>query len=428
MVAFATPGGTVTEEAFNVLVDEMMDSLQVTPWDGVLLALHGAAVSANHRDADGEVISRARLQLGADVPIALALDLHANVSSRMIESSTVTTLYRTNPHLDAQERALECGTLLLRTIRGEIDPVPALETPPLTINILRQETVEEPMASLFRALEESLRAEGILTASIAMGYPYADVAEMGMTFLAYHDGNAGSAAEAARALATLAWQRREEMQGTAVSITEALERAARASRHPVVLLDVGDNVGGGSPGDSTVILAAARELGVRSYLQTICDGAAVDSCIAAGLGARIQVPVGGKGDELHGQAIDFEGRVRLIADGRFEDLRPTHGGFRYFDGGPTVVLEGEDDYTLVLTTNPVINSTVEQFYSHGVKPETKQVVVAKGVVSPRPAFTPIAAEIIAVDTPGCTTANLNRLTYAHRRRPLYPFESDVTYD
>jgi len=194
-----------------------------------------------------------------------------------------------------------------------------------------------------------------------------------------------------------------------------------------VLMDVGDNIGGGSPADSTILLEAAQRLGVRRYLQTLRDPDAVSTCVAAGVGATVSLEVGGKTDDLHGRPVVVTGTVRRISDGRFEEPTPIHGGFRFFDGGPTVVLETTDDHTLVLTTRLIGNTSIQQMYSVGVRPEAMHVVVAKGVVSPRPAYEPIAAQIVLVNTPGVTTSDLSRFTYSHRRRPLYPFEVDAEY-
>jgi len=268
----------------------------------------------------------------------------------------------------------------------------------------------------------------MLTASVIEGYPYADVADMGMAFLAVHDGDPAAARDAARWLAHRAWERRADFVGDAPSPTEALKAAAAAPRGPVVLMDVGDNIGGGSAADSTVLLAEARRLGIRSFLQTLYDPEAVARCVAAGVGADLTLRVGAKTDHLHGEPVEVTGHVRLISDGCFEEHRPIHGGGRYFNGGTTVVLETTDEHTLVLTSRRIGNTSIEQMYSLGIRPEEKKVVVAKGVVSPRPAYQPIAAEIILVNTPGVTTADLSFFTYQHRRRPLFPFEAAAEYE
>ncbi|HET6314841.1 MAG TPA: M81 family metallopeptidase, partial [Chloroflexota bacterium] len=279
------PIGTITADAFERIVGEMIELLRDNgPWDGVLLALHGAAVSEDYPDADGEIAARVRAAVGADVPVGLSIDMHANISQKMVDNVTATVVYRTNPHLDPRPRARECADIIVRAIRGDIRPLQALEMPPVAINIVKQFTGEEPMRSLVGDVEQVLTRRGMLSASVAEGYPYADVVEMGMSFLAVHDGDAAAAREAAEWLAGRAWERRAEFVGDTPGPEEALRQAIAASRGPVVLMDVGDNIGGGSPGDSTVLLAAAQRLGVRRYLQTLFDPEAVAACVAAGAG------------------------------------------------------------------------------------------------------------------------------------------------
>jgi microcystin degradation protein MlrC len=228
-------------------------------------------------------------------------------------------------------------------------------------------------------------------------------------------------------MARRAWDKRTQFVAATPTADEALLAAMAAPRGPVVLMDVGDNIGGGSPADSTILLEAAQRLGVRSYLQTLRDPEAVMACVRAGVGSTVTLQVGAKTDDRHGRPVTVTGTVRCISDGRFEEPTPVHGGFRFFNGGTTVVLETVDDHTLVLTSRLVGNTSIQQMYSVGVRPESKKVVVAKGVVSPRPAYEPIAAQIVLVNTPGVTTSDLSRFEYQHRRRPLYPFEPEATY-
>jgi microcystin degradation protein MlrC len=153
----------------------------------------------------------------------------------------------------------------------------------------------------------------------------------------------------------------------------------------------------------------------------------VAACVEAGVGQTIRLHVGAKTDPYSGSPVLVTGRVKLISDGKWEDPRPTHGGWRFFDGGTMVVLETTDDHTIVLTSKRVGNTSIQQMYSVGIRPEDKKVVIAKGVASPRPAYQPIASRIILVNTPGLTTAGLTFFDYKHRRHPLYPFEPDATY-
>ena len=429
-LTFANTGpiGTITKEAFDRIIGELLYRLRDDgPWDGVLLSLHGAAVSEEYPDADGEITARVRALVGLNVPVGMTLDLHANVTQKMIENTTVATFYRSNPHLDPRPRALECAELIVQTIRGEIRPVQALEMPPVVINIVKQFTGEEPMASVIRDCEDAIQRPEILTASVAQGYPYSDVEEMGMSFLAVSDGDEPAARDAARWMAQRAWEMREQFVVDTPSADEALQMAVAAESGPVVLMDVGDNIGGGSSADSTIILEAAKRLGVKSYLQSLYDPEAVAVCVESGIGSRITLAVGGKTDDMHGSPVEVSGTVRVITDGLYEDPTPTHGGFRYFDGGTSVVLETEDDHTILLTSKRSMNTTREQMYSAGIVPERYKVVVAKGVVSPRPAYEPIASRIVLVNTPGVTTSDLSFFEYHRRRTPLYPFEEDARY-
>jgi microcystin degradation protein MlrC len=422
------PMGTITSEAFETLVGRMLTALaDQGPWDAILIALHGAAVSEGHRDADGEILDRVRELVGDDVPIGVTFDMHANVSARMVERATVVNTYMTNPHLDARIRARESAELLFRAARGEITPVIALETPPLVVNILRQGTDDSPMRELIALAREEAARPGVLSVSVTEGFPYADVEEMGMAFLAVTDGDAELARDVARRLARAAWDIRADLDGAGVPIDDALRSAATATAGPVVLLDVGDNVLGGSPADSTHVLAAAQRLGIGGVFHSLCDPASVEICHSVGLGATVELEVGGKTDDLHGAPVRIRGVVRHLDDGRFEDAGPTHGGRRFYDAGPRAVVDTDDDHTLLLTSRPMGNTSRQELVSAGIDPLRQPIIVAKGVQSPRGAYEPIAAEVIQLNSPGCTSADVTVLEYRHRRRPMFPFEPDAQY-
>jgi microcystin degradation protein MlrC len=422
-----TPMGAMTREAIEHIMDRCLAALRAKgPWDAVLLPQHGAAVSDPYPDADGEYIRRVRDLVGPRVPIGVALDMHANVSRQMVESADVTTVYQTNPHVDARAQALLCARLIIRQACGEIRPRTALRMPRVLVNILNQGTSDKPMSDLLAIAAEQRKRKGVLSVSVVEGYPYADVTEMGMSFIAVTDNDPALADEIAGKLADAAWSMREALNTGGTPIEAALARARAATAGPVVLFDVGDNVGGGSPGDSTHILHAARRLGIADMLQAIGDAAAVRACAAVGIGGRVELAVGGKTDDRHGAPFAIKGVVSALSDGRYEETGPVHGGFRFFNDGPSAAVKSDDGYTLVLTTHAGGSSSLQQFRALGIEPTKMKIVIAKGVHSPRPAMEPIAREMIWVASPGVTTADLATFTYRSRRVPLFPLERDAT--
>jgi microcystin degradation protein MlrC len=421
-----TPMGALTAEARKNIFERILGALKRSgPWDGVLLALHGAAVAEDCDDPEGALIAAVREQVGPTVPIGVTLDMHANVSQRMIELADVTTVYQTNPHIDARDQALRCARLLLDRVAGRIQPCAALAQPPLVVNILNQGTDEAPMFLLLARAAELQRRPGVLSVSVVEGYPYADVPDMGMSFLAITDGQPQLAREIADDLAALAWSQRAALNQGGLSIQQALEAALAGPPGPAVLFDVGDNVGGGSPGDGTHLLHAARQLRINSVLQALKDSDAVAACQAAGPGGRIDLMAGGREDDRHGAPLRVQARVLALSDGRYQATGPTHGGFSHYDDGPSASVLTDEGWGLVFSTLSSGTQSLEQFRHLGLEPADYRIIVAKGVHSPRPTVAPIAKAMYWVATPGVTTADLSTFVYRHRRRPMFPFEADA---
>jgi microcystin degradation protein MlrC len=424
MATFAVPGGTIKAEAFERIAGELLAVLKsALPLDGLLLALHGATVSENFPDADGEILSRARALVGADIPIINTLDLHANISPDMIRYSNATIAYRSNPHLDQEDRGKEAARLLARTLRAEVRPLQSLETPPMLIQACRQFTDEEPARRLYGVIDEVCHWPGILSASIAMGFYYSDVKEMGASFVAVADADPALARRAAQFLATRAWDMRSELVGQLPLPEEAVRIAAAAEQTPVVLMDVGDNVGGGSPGDSTILFAEVLRQKARNVLVILYDPECVKQCLVAGPGNLVDLMAGAKTDALHGAPVPVKGRVRTLSDGRYTDTQVRHGGWSDYDQGVTAVVETEDEHTLIFTSRRMAPMSLEQLISLGIHPERKRILIVKGVVAPRAAYQPVASRIIVTGTPGVTCDDPRQFQYQRRRVPLFPLES-----
>jgi microcystin degradation protein MlrC len=423
--ALATPAGMITSGALDALTGELFSELEMWgPYDGILAAAHGAAVSVLHADADAHWLGRLREAVGSDTPIVCTVDAHANLSQEMLDATDALISYRSNPHLDTHDRGLEAARLVVGAVRGEVRPTQVGVFPPVAINILQQGTTVEPCLPLYQLAEGLRGEEGVLSVSICLGFPYADVPEMGTSFNVVTDGDPGLAARAVGRLAAHLVARRDQFVPELVSPEEAVEKATD-SPGPVCLLDMGDNVGGGSAGDGTTLASVVYHRGGPKTFIALFDPEGVAAAWEAGAGSSIELEVGGKTDDLHGPPLPVRATVRGLHDGRWEESEVRHGGNPRFDMGDTAILETDGGLTVQLTSKRVAPFSLGQITSCGLDPAEFQILVAKGVHAPVPAYEPVCPTIIRVNTPGSTSADMLSLHFRHRRRPLFPFEDIV---
>jgi microcystin degradation protein MlrC len=431
LMASATPSGPVSAEAFELLVRELEDHLSNAPaLDGVLLALHGALVSERHPDGDGEIVQRLRSLMGSDFPIVVTHDLHANVSDRVVDASTALVIYKTYPHVDQRQRGLQAARLIARLIRGEIKIAQALSKPPLLLNIVRQNTNVEPMLGIMQAARALEKQPKVIAASVALGYQYADVFEIGPSAVVVTDGDPALARHEAQRLADLIWNTREQLTINLLDAAAAVRQAKESKQTPVVLVDMGDNIGAGSAGDSTFILQELLRQEAAGWVVVLADPEAVRQCERAAIGSRLTVQVGGKQDDLHGGPVEVTGHVRCLHDGKFVETEPRHGGQRYYDQGLTAMLEidglnVESPCLVVLTSARQVPFSLHQLLSLGIQPQRQKILVVKAAIAFRAAYEPIAGHIIEVDTPGLTAVNPAYFTYRHVRRPLWGLDAHL---
>ncbi len=426
--ARAMPYGTIEAHAADALVKSLFEALdRAGPLDGLLVAPHGAAVAEGEPDFDGFWLTRLRERFGTAFPIIGTLDLHANVSPRMIAACDALIAYRTNPHLDQRARGEAAAILMARTLRGEIRPTMAAAFPPLCVNIERQATAEPHWKPLLDLAERQRKLPGVLSNSLLYGFPYSDVPEMGAVTIAVTDGDPVLARECADGLADLWWGSRHDFVGQLIGVEEALLLAA-ALDGPICLLDMGDNIGGGSAADGTTLIHALRDSGLSPALAAICDPSAVKLAETAGVGARLKLTVGGRSDSLHGPPFTAEFTVLRIGAGTFGEPDARHGGIVAFDHGRTAVVRTDSGLTLLFNSIRTAPFSLNQLASAGIDPAAFRIIVAKGVHAPVAAYAPVCRHLIRVDTPGVTAADLGRFEYRNRRRPMFPLEESATYN
>ena len=313
LMASAMPAGRVTDDVFDRLTEMLIQHLKAAPkHEGLLLALHGAMVVESYPDGDGEVLRRLRDAFGRDFPIVVTLDQHTNASEQMVAESTALVIYKTTPHIDQRQRGLQAAELMMRILRGEITPTQALAKPPMLLNILYHVTSVPPMEPILTAAKQLEARPDILVANVALGYPYADVYEVGPAFVVVTDDNPQLAQTEADRLSDMLWSVRGQLTLDLPDAAQAVEQAIQSEQPPVILVEMGDNIGGGSPGDSTFILAELVRQGASGFAVVVYDPEAVQSCIQAGVGGMVSLEVGGKADNQHGDPVPIRGNVRLI--------------------------------------------------------------------------------------------------------------------
>lgn len=426
--ARALPFGTIEAAAFEKIVKMMLDELQSAgQLDGLLVAPHGATVAQSHPDADGDWLTQVRQFVGPKMPIIGTLDPHGNLSPEMVAATDALMSYRTNPHVDQEQRGLEAAELMVRTLKGQVSPVQAACFPPMVLNIERQCTSEPPLTEVVAQFEAVRSQSGVLAASLMLGFPYADVAEMGAASLVVTDGDVPLAQSLANRLGEAMWSRREGLAGSFISVEEAVTQA-RSLPGPICMLDMGDNVGGGSPGNGTWLAHELYRQKVGPSFICIYDPTAVVQADAVGAGARVRLAVGGKTDDMHGSPFQAAFNVKYVGDGKFSETQVRHGGFTGFDQGHMAIVETDDGLlTVMLTTRRTPPFSLRQLTAFGLDPKAFHVLVAKGVNAPLAAYQPVCPTILRVNTRGVTMADVTQLPYHHRRKPMFPFEVETTW-
>ena len=420
---FANPAGPVTEEAFEriaaCLIADLATAMDAAPLDGVYLDLHGAMVAEHFPDAEGELLRRARAVVGPDVPIAISLDPHANVTALMAEKADVIVPFRTYPHVDmkaAGARAMEL--LLARVARGTPWPYAFRQLDywtPLTM----QCTMVSPMADVLAERAKLAAGNGIVELGFCFGFPYADFPGCGMAITCYAEDQAQADA-AADTLKAYLDAHEADFAGGALPVEQGVARAIAASGQgkPVVIADTQDNPGGGGHGDTTGLLAELIRQDAPATLGMINDAESAEACHAAGEGAEIALKLGGKSD---GVPVHVQARVLRLTDGRFTCTGPMAAG-NPADLGPSALI-GIGRVKVLVVSRKMQALDQAMFRHAGIEPAAEQILALKSSVHFRADFQPIAQEVIVVAAPGPVVADPSSLPFAHlregvRRRPL----------
>ena len=415
--SFAEPAGLVSREAYETLRDEVLAQLRAAmPLDAVVLGLHGAMVADGYDDCEGDLIEQVRGIVGPAVPIGVELDPHCHMTRKRVANATLIICFKEFPHTDFVARGEEVVDLTLRAARGEIKPVMSLVDCRMIGSF---PTTMEPMRGFVDKISALEGKDGVLSISLAHGFPYADVPEMGARVLVVSDDRRADGDTLARALADEFFGMRGRTQPDYQTPDGAIDIALQESG-TVVVADPSDNPGGGAPGDSTMILRRLIERKVTNVaVAPIWDPIAVHMCFMAGVGGNLRLRFGGKTAPTSGQPIDALVKVtRLQRDATQTFVDAT------VPLGDCAAIEF-DGISVVLITKRTQALGSDLLTGMGVEIKGRKMVVVKSTNHFHAAFAPFASRVLYCDAGGPIPRDHRQVPYTRVQRPIWPLEEDV---
>jgi microcystin degradation protein MlrC len=423
--AKACSAGPLSRPGFERLASELLSAIrermQETPGvDALYFSLHGAMGAEHELDPEGYLLEEVRKLLGPDRPIVCSLDLHGILTARMLRQLTGLAVYHTYPHADFVDTGERAARLLLRILGGGVRPVMARVIVPALVRGPELMTKTGVYGEIIRTAQELERKESVLAAAMIIGNPFTDVPELCSQAVVVTDNAPTLAEKSALRLAKDFWAQRERMQARLTPLAEAIAEA-KTLTGPVTFTDAADAPSSGASGDSSAILAGLIEHGYPgTVLLPIVDAAAVRQAMAAGVGQRIPVALGGSLDPRF-TPVRLDVTVEMLSRGRFTfEFSGTPA-----DAGPTAVLLSKN-LTIIAMSRPVLLMDRSLFLAHGQDPRRFDLIVVKSPGAYARYFT-WAARNFVVDVPGATSANLLSLPYRHCRRPMFPLDPDATF-
>lgn len=428
VAAYAEPSGLVDGHAFDRIADIICDAV-ADGCDGVLLDLHGAMVTTDCDDGEGELLRRLR-RVAPDVPIGVALDFHANMTAAMVENCTVITGYRTYPHIDMYETGARCAETLFRVIEDGLRPRMIWGALPLLTCMMRQATLDGgPMVAPMNLAVAAEAAGDVLNASVFGGFALADIPHLALSAVIV-TGDAGFGEALLREILERAWASRADFQFTPEPVEQAIAVAAGLNAAPIIISDHSDNSGAGGPMDEMGVIREMLRQGLTNIAAgPVWDPQALAAMQAAGIGARITLAVGGRTDipalGLKGRPLDLTGTVKRLTDGKFRLSGEMMNGFPVDLGGTAVLDTGAMELIVCGERMEVYDP---QFLTHaGIDPAKKRFVALKSRQHFKAGFAGLAKHIVPAGCPNACYEDYLNFPFRNLTRPIYPLDPDCAW-
>lgn len=412
----ATPCSFVAKDAFERISSELLEKLSAAlPVDGIYLDLHGAMVCEHIDDGEGEILARMRDLVGLELPIFASLDLHANITERMVQMASAIDVYRTYPHVDMGETGYRTAKFLSQHIKHPQPLCKVFRQLGFLIPLNAGSTLMEPCQTIYQTLPKSI-SDSVPLVALACGFHLSDIHDAGPAVVAY-GYRAEDVEAAANDLAGLIDRHRHDFQKQVWSVDAGIAEAKRKlERHgrTIVIADTQDNPGGGGSGDTVGVLRSMLEHGLENGVFGVLN----DPSVAAkahdhGIGANLEIELGGKLGSLGGPPIRCRASVCALSDGHFTATGPMYHGAK-MEIGKTALLQIEG-IQAVVCSKAVQTADKELFRHIGIEPGHMDYVALKSSVHFRNDFTDIASQILVVAAPGEVFADPSLLSYRHLR-------------
>ena len=425
--AMANPSGKVHAAAYDVLTERIVSAAHGC--DAILLDLHGAMVAENSADGEGDLLVRVRAA-APGVPIGVALDLHGNITQKMVDHADVLVGFKTYPHVDMYETGVHAGRLLLAMLQGGPRHRVHWHPLPLMSHTLRSTTLE---GAMLRAVEAARAAErdGMPAVTVFAGFSLADITAPCMSVVVTgHASDPQAAQAAADRVARQIWDDRAQFVYESEPLQDSLARAqslAHGASRPVLLLDHSDNCMSGGTCDSMDVLQGALAQGLEGIaVGPLCDPQAVGILVKAGVGARVTLALGNKVAltqlGITKQPLQVTGTVRALSNGEYTVTGPIYTGQRCAMGRTALLDIGSAQIVVTERTHEPWDLGV--FHCVGLDPTAFAFVLLKSRMYCRPVFAPLAEALVECDSPtGVTTSNYALFPFAHIKRPVFPLDA-----
>lgn len=414
--AFAEPAGNTAKVVYEALRDEILSDLKKAgKVDLVLLSLHGAMIAEGYLDPEGDLVARIREIVGSDVFIGVEYDLHVHLTGNKVGCADVVVTYKEYPHTDIADRAYEIFDIAMKTLEGSARPTTAVLRCP--INAYMPTNAGE-MRKFVDAMMDAEKRNGVLSISLAHGFPHGDVPYVGAQVIAVTDDDEARAKVLAEEFAQRLWSIRDTLMPEYMTIDAALDAALAEPKGPVVLADTSDNAGCGAPNDSTFILSRLLDRGIVDVVTAnYWDPVAVRFCMEAGVGAKMRLRIGGKSGPESGLPVDMAVTVMGIRP----DATQTFNGITVRIGD-AVWVQGEG-IDVILNSKRFQTGNPDMMTQLGLDPTTRKMIVVKSTQHFYAGFGPIASRVIYVAGPGGTNPDTRALVYEHMKEAYWPRET-----